>query len=769
MPASESSRPTTSDPTPGHGRYGHEPVRVAAVRRSGAAPSDLLDEALEASDFWRMLDDAASKGRPKSGLLIAVKPDLDAYEAGEGAGTDPSLVEGLVARLRHAGYPQVAVCDGRNRPDGWLQNRGALGVPDLMGYAFEAPEGEPYDVAWVDDDPRSVPLNRFDDGGALHVHGAWVDADVRICFGACRTDDAWGYALCVQNLLGLVSSSGAASGWSPEDRCLHLLRRVPPDFAILDAVVSRQGSLGSGWNLRTETVVASSSALLVDWVAAMAMGVDPHVSPMNARALDALGLPRAWTLEGDAHPWDGWTNPSPSLLEHTRARAAWPELDELVRAALQPTDRELFPFRDVLLDQLNARVLSTLEKVAEPRVRAAVLGLLAWGLAWTARARHAFLVNAGKERVLRSVAPLTLDFEALPAESFDRTVGMVEGFARVLDGAPVDARGLRIRTVGGHIHFAGSRILPLDFDAFVSRVPVSAAIRYMNDYLGGSWTVVDADAWGRPLRQAERNVYLPQPNWVGIFGGEEIDVEKVERAAYEPERHAIWWRTVRSPNDSADSDDGSVEFLRTTAGQVEVRIFARQRFRLPPTVASARVERWPGVHGELVSEAYGHFFDGTLSNLRAAYDGTPYRIGRDPAEAAREPVDDVRTLMSGALALASRIFGWTPPAGPGHPDEPGAGGAGPDGYSAPTVDELGFAHFPGRDAPVLVAAGEEWSRAAGDGSLTPMTFLAELGRAVGRDMAAAASDVTFWADPGREAASGSGTTDPARPDGEAAP
>jgi hypothetical protein len=261
-------------------------------------------------------------------------------------------------------------------------------------------------------------------------------------------------------------------------------------------------------------------------------------------------------------------------------------------------------------------------------------------------------------------------------------------------------------------------------------VDISAAIRYMNDYVGGSWVVTGTDAEGRAVRQAERNVYLPQPNWIGVAGGEPIDVEQVECIAYSPDRQDIWWRTVRSPNGSADSDDGVVSFVRTPADQVEVRIFARQRFRLPVFVAALGVERWPTIHAGLVADAYARFFDGTLANLLAAYEERPYRIGRDaPAPGAEAEHSELRAVLSGAFALLARLFGWT-----------AAGGVtealGSRVVVEPLfIDEAGFTHFGGQQGPAFVSALPPNGGEVGE-PLTPSVFLKELGRAVGRDLAA---------------------------------
>ena len=82
---------------------------------------------------------------------------------------------------------------------------------------------------------------------------------------------------------------------------------------------------------------------------------------------------------------------------------------------------------------------------------------------------------------------------------------------------------------------------------FVEKVDIGRAIQYMNDNIGGSSAVLRRDAGGRAVHQAERNLYLPQPNWLVLFGGDIIDVEKIELLAYGKREHAIYWRTIGSP------------------------------------------------------------------------------------------------------------------------------------------------------------------------------------------------------------------------------
>ena len=74
----------------------------------------------------------------------------------------------------------------------------------------------------------------------------------------------------------------------------------------------------------------------------------------------------------------------------------------------------------------------------------------------------------------------------------------------------------------------------------------------------------------------------------------------------------------------------------------------------------------------------------------------------------------------------SRLLGWSSPA-QSHP-----------GVMQPlAIDDLGFAHFAGAHGGSLVTASSRASSGlSAPHELTPLTFFAELGRAVGRDLAA---------------------------------
>jgi uncharacterized protein (DUF362 family) len=716
---------------------------VAVVTLPHAETSSLLDAVLDASEFWAALRTRALEcERDAAALRIAIKPDLDVFDATAATGTDPALVETLIALLRTNGYDSVVVCDGRNQPDSWLHNRGPLCVPDLIGYRFEA-EGVPYAVESAEDEAVLVRRSEHDESTALLVCAAWMNADFRITMGKSKTDDGLAYSLCVNNLLGLIPPSAGAASWPAEDRCVHLLRHAAPHFALLDAIVSSHGSCGSrhAEPVGTATLLASTSAVLVDWIAALKMGVDPYSSPVARAALRTIGLPRGWTLHGDAAPWPAWKNPHPVQLQNVRCRGEWEELDVLVRAILQPVDREHFPFKDPVLDQINATVTARLAGIADERLRRGIEMLLQQLLALAASSRRAYACTVDKSAIARVDAPVTFDVGHVAGAAFDETADLVDNYMRVLTGAVPNLRGLRLRTIDGDVHFSASTTLPFAFAEFVERVAIARAIQYMNDYVGGEAVVAARDTRGRVTRQAERNVYLPQPNWTSLVGGQPIDVEKLECLSYDDRQgtQTISWQTVHSANRSAQADDGRVTFARNGDDAVDVHVYARQRFGQPPAVAAAHVERFPAVYGELLTDAYTRFFRGTVANLEAAYAGRPYRIGHDRDPAAFDGMMARRglgALLAAAAALIAKLTG-NPEGADG---ESGAASAVGARVFSLESDDLGFRHFAGTaGGRFVLPMSDSGGSASEEDPLTARVFLMELGQALVRDVSGFAS------------------------------
>ena len=84
--------------------------------------------------------------------------------------------------------------------------------------------------------------------------------------------------------------------------------------------------------------------------------------------------------------------------------------------------------------------------------------------------------------------------------------------------------GLRWRYVDGSVLFSCAHVFPIAFERFTAAVDITRSIQYMNDYIGGATVVIHRDGRRRVVRQAERNLYLQQPNWMVLFGGEVIQL-----------------------------------------------------------------------------------------------------------------------------------------------------------------------------------------------------------------------------------------------------
>jgi hypothetical protein len=139
-----------------------------------------------------------------------------------------------------------------------------------------------------------------------------------------------------------------------------------------------------------------------------------------------------------------------------------------------------------------------------------------------------------------------------------------------------------------------------------------------------------------------------------LFGGEIIDVEKIEQIRYAPGTRSICWRTVASPNASARIDDGCVTFTRTAAGHTRVHVFAHQQFTLPLALQAFDIDLAPGLRDPIIEGAYATFFRGTMSNLQAAYDGREFRIGHDAVDDSPKRALP-RFLATAAAALAELL------------------------------------------------------------------------------------------------------------------
>lgn len=663
------------------------PVRVCVVQRAGAAPAALLEEVLEAAGFWRLI--ARRRG------AIVIKPDLDFFAPVPHGGTEPGLVEHLIDLLCDRGRADVVVGEARNEPDAWLHNRDPMVVPHLVGYRFVTPKGRKYEV--------------IDLRGGTAIHERWLNAGCRINFAKNKTHEDCHFALCVHNLAGLAPARRAL-----EEDCLGVLREAPPHFNLIDACISAHGGAGhrAPRPLATHTLIASTDALLADWAGAARMGLDPYASPVNAAALRAFGLPPGHRIEGDLSPYPLWRNVHPLLARSARQRnrGASPGVHSM--AWFQSVNRECFALRDFYSDRINAFVAPLMARVDDnPRSfwLAVALNVLLARIDALIQAQNTLF---SKDKLRRRVAPLLVDPDGFPPSAYEGIAAELAPYEQLLQHLPPNGNGVRWRHVDGAVVFGCEHVFPIAFEKFTRRVDIKRAIQYMNDYIGGATVAVRRDARGRVVHQAERNLYLQQPNWMVLFGGEVIDVEKIQCITYARGHQAIRWRTVASPNGSARVDDGAVSFTRAGDGQTRVQVFARQQFALPLTFRLFDIDLAPGLRDPIIEGAYTTFFSGTMANLQAAYEGRDFRIGRDPE--ADSPKGALPRFLATAAAAVAELLRQRPAMGDvgnvaawlfGSGSALAAGAAA--GPAPVETDAQGFRHFSGAPAANDVAGRED--------------------------------------------------------------
>jgi hypothetical protein len=621
---------------------------VAIVHEPGAGAPALLDRALALAGF-----DAAAAARIAAALdargacAALVVPALDAFAADSPAAADPRLVEHLLDRLFDLGVTDAAVGSTRDTAALWLENRDVFVAADLLGYRYETPAGRPYDVVDLAQDVVDDVFPAWGALGGSPLSRAWLEADLRIVVAANRTDEDDGYALCLSTLLSVLPLTDKDYHYryrrDAGEVTAELVRAAPAHFAVIAAGVSGHGNGGrrAPLPLKTDTVIAASDAALADYVGALKMGLDPFVSQLAAPSLRAARPTAATRILGSLAAYPDWINVEPALVASTAARRAFVTVDRAVRPALQHVDRELFPFRHPANDWLN-RALAEVTSAGEGGVDGArLLAFANLAIGQAGEVGTAWGVLYDKDALRRRDAPLNIDPASVSDADYDGLAAELSVQADLLRGTAADDQGLRWRFDDGAVLFDGARRIPIPFEAFAGAVEIHRTIQFMNDYAGGRALVTGLNAEGRVVRQLERNLYLPQPNYTAVGGGLVIDVTKIETVIYADRRRQMFWKTIRSENASAIADDGIVTF-EALGDDTVVTIWGRQQFCLPPLWAALDRELTPAAKRALVSEAYHRFFARTFANLEAVAEGRDVQIGRpwsDASDGEPLPVD----------------------------------------------------------------------------------------------------------------------------------
>ena len=641
--------------------------RVVVAQTRANNKFSLLTVTLKQSDFWPLLEESRRRAEVSAeNFSILIKPDLELFNPGDPTGTDPELVEHLIDLLHDRGYTRVVVGDARNVWSLWLENRDVAVLAELVGYHYVTPKGRAYDIVDLSEEVVPVP---FPPESALHGTGlgrAWVEAQYRINFAKNKTHEEFRFALCLHNLLGVLPLRDKGYHYrhrlKPWELCVAVHRQTPAHFNLIDAFISNHGSEGSriAHPLETHALIAGNDALLVDWAASLKMGADPYASPLNAKALREVGLPLRYDIVGDLSPYPGWINPSPMLMDSVRKREESPGLSRLVKPWLQSINRELFPFKHLVNDRINAVASEYLSHLDSNNAAFWMFIGLNYLLAYAHRGLEAYQTSYNKERLLWREAPLDFEPSAFQLADYEAVVDYLEPLHRIIRETPPEPSGLRWRYLDGSVLFEFSHLTPVPFEQFVARVDIARAVQSMNDYIGGACVPVARNRAGKVVYQAERNIYLPQPNWLAFFGGKPIDVGKLEYIRYGRREQKIFWRTIKSSNGSAEFDDGIVTFAAESKNQTRVTIVARQKFTLPIFWQVVNVDLTPKIKDFLVIDAYTRYFRQTIANFESQYQGREFRIGRpwDPTagednavpNTQLETIIDILTTLGKALA-----------------------------------------------------------------------------------------------------------------------
>jgi uncharacterized protein (DUF362 family) len=683
-----------------------------------------LELALNRSGFWLALNGARRRVRvSKNKFEILIKPDLNAFELTGSTATDPRLVEFLIDQLHDRGYGRTTVGEGRDGMDRWLENRDVEVRADLIGYKFVTSKGRAYALVDLAEDLVPGP---FEEGSILHgtpLPRRWQNANFRIVFAKNKTDDTHAYYLCLDNLISILPLRDKDYHYKHRlnrtDVLLELARQANVDFCIIDAFNSNHGNAGSrvARPIETRTIIAGHHLLLTDHAAARKMGVSPDASPLHLAATQHMGLPEPHRIDGDLTPYPDWINVHPLVLDSTRRREQWVELSQILQPWMQRIDHEAFPFKDPINEKIN-RVLGQYLSGMDDNTTVFwsivalnyVLGLLHDGVT-------TLQVMVWKDSLHHREVPLNLQRDEYRRSDFEAIAPYLEPFERQMESLAPDQNGLRWKyDKDGAVLFEFSRLIPVNYDEFVRRVDVAKTIQYMNDYIGGVIVQIKKDSRRRVVHQVERNLYLPQPNYLALYQGQNIDVSKVELIRYGKTQQKMFWKTIKSENNSAKFDDGTVRFVRLNDDATFVSIFGRQQFTLPLFLEIVNLDNFPVLKQLLVTHAYTTFFTQTMANLEAVYEGRDVRIGKSwnrqsgetnisdsssPSERVAVLLNTVQEFLKRNVlereGLMYRLFTpYNPP-----PDY---------------MDENGFAHFNG--AAAMPESRKQQANANRDGAKT---------------------------------------------------
>jgi uncharacterized protein (DUF362 family) len=669
------------------------PPRAVISEQDGWSLAQLLDYGLETAHFDRL---AQPRGQAANAVILL---DFGAFALQDPTVPHRLLIERLIDRCASLGWGHIALASTADSSSLWADNRSVAVLADLLGYCYETANGNAYEILDLSDELIAAD---FEDSSPLRgsaLARPWLQADLRIVVGKLRTDQCETFALSAFTLLCALPLVDKDYYYRlPMDLAsalASLLRRTPVSFSILDACDSAHGSGGRQAPMRANThaIICGQDLLAVDCAAAGKIGADYAQSPLLKGMIEVFGLPNLSDTRGPRRKFADFKLPSPQLLVSSQARNRSPFFARLLAPWLQQIETDLFPFKHPLDAKIHPHIAMRFAHLDEDPVALGYLISLNYLCAALASAVTGWRTLSDKDKLLQRSAPIspeTLSCEDTDYRRMERELDQLNSWL-LSEFDATDA--LCWRYLNHAVVFSISHEYPIPMSRFISKIDITRTIQFMNDYLGGTVIPVALDDKGRAVRQVERNLYLPQPNYLVLAGGKEIDVSKIESVHYGRGRQRMYWKTVKSENDSAVFDDGIVTF-QSKGSSTRVTIFGRQLFVLPPFWEQLNLELYPELKSRLVTHAYQTFFARTFSNFEAMLEDREIRMGRPlrepkhPADSPERPIELIANLGRDWLDRAAPLLEkWT---------ERGVDRASP---STGLRDSNDFVHFRPGEAP----------------------------------------------------------------------
>jgi hypothetical protein len=232
-----------------------------------------------------------------------------------------------------------------------------------------------------------------------------------------------------------------------------------------------------------------------------------------------------------------------------------------------------------------------------------------------------------KKKVMRKVLPINLPEGQFQDRDYERLPEDLRPLEELVAALPRNSSSSH-SFVDDAIVYWHEREVDYAFDDFVSKVDICKAVTTMKDCLGGRTLKKKFDKDSRCIHQIERTVFLPQPNWFVLVNGKDIDVTKIEKIDYGVGFQKLFWKTVKSDNDTGVYDEGTVTFRQHNC-RTRISVMARQKFLYPWALRWARMDLWPGVRRFIMLWIYRGFFEKTIDNYCALAEKDYEPIGRD--------------------------------------------------------------------------------------------------------------------------------------------